>query len=188
MTHYILKDELCALFLSSLTINSERSSCRQRSPITIHSMCHVAGTITKKHKERKHSFCIKRALLFCFLRQVESADFEGGGNDARPSPKSHRMMRRRKYVGKWGCFTSEDGDLELLQSGHPSREETRIFTALIQVYGVPDGYSGPRQSGRKQRGLRAEKLSSPSNVGFYGEGRGERKPAKEFKRIVCKLS
>lgn len=102
-------------------------------------------------------------------------------------PESHRMMRRRKYVGKWGCFTSEDGDLELLQSDHPSREETRIFTAPIQVCGVPDGYSGPRQSGRKQRGLRAENFQVRLMSAFM-EGAGERKPEEEFKRIVCKLS
>lgn len=101
-------------------------------------------------------------------------------------PESHRMMRRRKYVGKWGCFTSEDGDLELLQSDHPSREETRIFTALIQVCGVPDGYSGPRQSGRKQRGLRAQNFQVRLMSAFMEAG-GERKPAEEFKRIVCKL-
>lgn len=88
-------------------------------------------------------------------------------------PESHWMMRRCKYVGKWGCFTSEDGDLQLLQSDHPSREETRIFTALIQVCSVPDGYSGPRQRGRKQRGLRAEnfqvRLMSAFMEGVGGE-------------------
>lgn len=101
--------------------------------------------------------------------------------------------------GNGDVLRAEKATPELLQSDHPSREETRFFfvffTALIQVCGVPDGYSGPRQSGRKQGrgggGAGSRKLSSPSNVGFYGAGRvggGGRKPAEEFKRIVCKLS
>lgn len=69
-----------------------------------------------------------------------------------------------------GCFTSKARDLQLLQSDHPSREETRIFTALIQVCGVPDGYSGPRHSGRKQRGLRPKNFQVRLMSAFMEEG------------------
>lgn len=199
MTHSASKDESCTLFLSSLTFNSVfppdlHIIFQTVQPYHRWSTCHVAGTRkAKKGKKRKlslHSH-IKRALLLLssFVFETRgSVDFEKRGQAMLiRHPESHQMMRRGKYVGKSGCFTSEASDLELLRSDHPSREETRIFTALIQVCGAPDGYSGPRQSGRKRRGLRPKNFQVRLMSAFMERG-VEGKPAQEFKRIVCKLS
>lgn len=110
----------------------------------------------------------------CFCDEMNQSTLrKGGGGGLVCHPESHQMMCRRKNVGKRGCFTSEASDLQLLQSDHPSREETRIFTALIQVGRVPDGYSGPRQSGRKQRGSKPKNFQVRLMSAFMEGWRGE---------------
>lgn len=81
---------------------NERSSYRQCSPITIHSTCHIAGTITSKYKE---STGFKRAVLSCFRDDMnQSTDFEGGGNDARPSPRKPLDDASAQICGEKGMF------------------------------------------------------------------------------------
>lgn len=99
--------------------------------------------------------------------------------------------------GNGDVLRAEKATPELLQSDHPSREETRFFFFLLRSFKsvaflmailVPVRAVVNRGGGAE--GLEAENFQVRLMSAFMERGGwgGGRKPAEEFKRIVCKLS